>query len=246
MSHAATPTSRRTLDEWLARARTKDRYDAYDLTAAKARLLRRRDLRRKRACPVHGGENGGAAEATALMADTSSWTAPGMSTGYDIDHAWRDLQAASLIMLLSPKADRHLAAFIDCHYAHLAGARTFGCLLYLCDYTDGARFWWQFAAGAGDEAAEYCLFLNHAQHGESHDAEHWGRQLARHGFAPEELLGHRAAAPVLTDDLSDCVAEHITERDHPDLGVIPFPRTPLIRHVRELATIPTGPCGRTT
>ncbi|MGW1807203.1 hypothetical protein [Streptomyces sp. NPDC002078] len=247
MSHAATPTSRRTLDEWLARARTKDRYDAYDLTAAKTRLLRRRDIRSRLACPIHGGENGDAAEAAALMTEAPAWTVPGTSAADDIDRAWQDLQAVSLIMLLSPKADSDLAAFIDYHYAHEAGARTFGCLLHLCGDVDGARFWWQFAAGTGDDAAaEYCLFLDHAHHGEFYDAEHWGRQLARHGFAPEELLGNRTAAPVLTDDIASCVADHITERHHPDLGAIPFPRTPLIRHVRDLATMPTGPCGGAT
>jgi hypothetical protein len=122
-----------------------------------------------------------------------------------------------------------------------AGARTFGCLLHLYGDADGARFWWQFAAGAGDDAAEYCLFLDHSQCGEFHDAEHWGRQLALHRFTPDELLGDRTAAPVLTEDLPNCVADYIVERHHPDLGVIPFPKTLLIRHARDLTTIQTKP-----
>ncbi|OUC81720.1 hypothetical protein, partial [Streptomyces swartbergensis] len=194
MSHPATPTSRRTLEQWLARARTKDRYDAYDLNAAKARLMRRRDLRNGRACPFHGGESRNGAEATAFMTDPPAWTLPEESTA-DIDRALGDLQAVSLLLLLSPTADRDLADFIDDHFAHEAGARTFGCLLHLCGDVDGARFWWQFAAGAGDDAAKYCLFLDHAQCGEFHDAEHWGRELALHRFAPDEFLGARSAAP---------------------------------------------------
>jgi hypothetical protein len=241
MSHPATPTSSRTLDQWLARARTKDRYDAYDLTAAKARLMRRRDLRHGGTCPLHLGESRDAAEATALMTDPPAWTTPGPGTADDIDRAWRDLEAVSLLLLLSPTADRDLADFIDDHFAHQAGARTFGCLLHLCGDADGARFWWQFAAGAGDDAAEYCLFLDHAQCGEFYDAEHWGRQLTHHGFTPVELLGDRAAVPVLTEDFTSCVADYIVERHHPDLGVIPFPKTLLIRHVRDLTTIATKP-----
>jgi hypothetical protein len=240
MSHPATPTSRRTLKQWLARARTKDRYDAYDLTAAKARLMRRRDVRNGRTCPFHGGESRSTPEIITLMMHPPAWTPPGASAA-DIDRALGDLQAVSLLLLLSPTAERDLADFIDDHFAHEAGARTFGCLLHLYGDADGARFWWQFAAGAGDDAAEYCLFLDHSQCGEFHDAEHWGRQLALHRFTPDELLGDRTAAPVLTEDFASCVADYIIERHHPDLGVIPFPRTLLIRHVRDLTTIQTKP-----
>ncbi|MFC4470392.1 hypothetical protein ACFPH6_38855, partial [Streptomyces xiangluensis] len=156
MSNRARPELRRTLEGWLARARTKDRYEFYDLTAAKARLMRRRDLRRRFVCAVHGGDT---AETTPVVTDPPTWTTPGRpSAADDVGRAGLDLRAVSLLLLLSPHADSDMAAFIDRHFAHRAGARTFACLLHLSGHADGARFWWQFAAGAGDDAAEYCLF----------------------------------------------------------------------------------------
>ncbi|MEU6669636.1 hypothetical protein [Streptomyces sp. NPDC046727] len=243
MTHPAKPTSRHTLDEWLARARTKDRYDTYDLTAARARLMRRRDLRHRLVCPLHGGEGIGPTEAATIVPFELAWTAPGARTTADIGRADADLRAVSLLVLLSPGAEQDLAAFIDHHYAHQAGARTFACMLHLWGHGEGARFWWQFAAGAGDHSSAYCLFLDHARQGEFYDAEHWESQLAVHGFTPEEYLGDRTDAPVLTEDLlTGCVNDYIVERHHPDVGVIPFPKTLLLRHVRRLAGLPTRPC----
>ncbi|WP_405863602.1 hypothetical protein [Streptomyces sp. NBC_00005] len=40
----------------------------------------------------------------------------------------------------------------------------------------GARFWWQYAAGAGQAAAAYCLYLHHLALGESDTADWWHRQ----------------------------------------------------------------------
>jgi hypothetical protein len=48
-----------------------------------------------------------------------------------------------------------------------SGARVLGCILQLTDAEDGARFWWQYAAGAGDDAASYCLYLHHLSLGET-------------------------------------------------------------------------------
>ncbi|WP_331742823.1 hypothetical protein OG239_42495 (plasmid) [Streptomyces sp. NBC_00868] len=55
------------------------------------------------------------------------------------------------------------------------GARVLGCILQLADAEDGARFWWQYAAGAGDDVASYCLYLHHLALGEI-DAAAWWRQ----------------------------------------------------------------------
>ncbi|MEU8891541.1 hypothetical protein [Streptomyces sp. NPDC048442] len=59
-----------------------------------------------------------------------------------------------------------------------AGARVLGCLLHLADQEEAARFWWQFAAGADDIAAAYCLFLHHLALGEEGAAELWLAQTA--------------------------------------------------------------------
>ncbi|MFI1731594.1 hypothetical protein ACH40E_20755 [Streptomyces acidicola] len=51
-----------------------------------------------------------------------------------------------------------------------------GCALQLADTDEGARFWWQYAAGAGDVAASYCLYLHHLSRGEEHAAAFWHNQ----------------------------------------------------------------------
>ncbi|MGW7329260.1 DUF6207 family protein [Streptomyces sp. NPDC054840] len=56
------------------------------------------------------------------------------------------------------------------------GAWILGCLLYLADADDGARFWWQYAAGAGVAAASYCLYLQHRAGGDRQAAAFWHSQ----------------------------------------------------------------------
>ncbi|MEU2396134.1 hypothetical protein [Streptomyces sp. NPDC007369] len=62
-----------------------------------------------------------------------------------------------------------------------SGARVLGCILLLTDAEDSARFWWQYAAGAGDSIATYCLYLHHLALGENRQAVWWRRQTARAG-----------------------------------------------------------------
>ncbi|WP_327686260.1 hypothetical protein [Streptomyces sp. NBC_00467] len=50
------------------------------------------------------------------------------------------------------------------------------CVLQLADTDDGARFWWQYAAGAGQPAAAYCLYLHHLALGERDTANWWHQQ----------------------------------------------------------------------
>ncbi|AXK35693.1 hypothetical protein DVA86_26715 [Streptomyces armeniacus] len=53
------------------------------------------------------------------------------------------------------------------------GALVLGCVLRLANREDSARFWWQFAAGAGDVAAACCLYLHHMALGEGREADLW-------------------------------------------------------------------------
>lgn len=71
------------------------------------------------------------------------------------------------------------------HVAQLAsegidddGALFFASLLFLVDEREGARFWWGFAAGAGNAVAAKCLHLYHLSHGELRDADHWALEAA--------------------------------------------------------------------
>ncbi|MFJ3720839.1 hypothetical protein [Streptomyces sp. NPDC090057] len=50
------------------------------------------------------------------------------------------------------------------------------CVLQLTDTDDGARSWWQYAAGAGQPAAAYCLSLHHLAVGEDAPASWWHQQ----------------------------------------------------------------------
>ncbi|MFF7189596.1 hypothetical protein ACFZAR_31185 [Streptomyces sp. NPDC008222] len=69
-----------------------------------------------------------------------------------------------------------------------AGALTFACLLYLSDRSEGAQFWWQFAAGAGVATAAYCLYLHHTQYSEDDMARFWYREaLALHHHTGSDL-----------------------------------------------------------
>ncbi|WJV50729.1 hypothetical protein [Streptomyces flavofungini] len=56
------------------------------------------------------------------------------------------------------------------------GALVLGCMLRLNDSAHTARFLWQYAAGAGETAAAYCLYLHHLTLGESEEAAWWREQ----------------------------------------------------------------------
>ncbi|MFH9298890.1 hypothetical protein [Streptomyces sp. NPDC017520] len=60
-------------------------------------------------------------------------------------------------------------------------ALVLACVLQLSDTDDGARFWWQYAAGAGQPAAAYCLYLHHLALGETHVASWWHTQTDEAG-----------------------------------------------------------------
>ncbi|MFJ9590717.1 hypothetical protein [Streptomyces acidicola] len=92
-----------------------------------------------------------------------------------LDRADKDLQALAAGLLYSDDAAAHLAKFAE-EPADVDGALHFACLLSLADTCDAAQWWWQFAAGAGNATAAYCLYLFHLSHGELGDADHWAHQ----------------------------------------------------------------------
>jgi hypothetical protein len=69
-----------------------------------------------------------------------------------------------------------VAAFITDQVPEPRSALVLACVLQLTDTDDGARFWWQYAAGAGQPAAAYCLYLHHLALGETHAARWWHAQ----------------------------------------------------------------------
>ncbi len=125
-----------------------------------------------------------------------------------------------------------------------AGARVLGRLLYLAQEREAAQFWWQFAAGAEDLAAAYCLFLHHLALGEDSAAKLWLAQAATPD--PEEgtvaaalrilrLLkkDHLATSDPVTAVLA-CMPVALTYVDE-DLD-LPLPQPDFSDRIRRLAT----------
>ncbi|MEV0411448.1 hypothetical protein AB0I68_11760 [Streptomyces sp. NPDC050448] len=103
---------------------------------------------------------------------------PGAATGEpqkDMRGAARDLRALCETAVTGA-AVVALGDFLTHKLPHPSGARVLGCILLLTDAEDSARFWWQYAAGAGDSIASYCLYLHHLALGENHEAVWWRRQ----------------------------------------------------------------------
>ncbi|MFE1765707.1 hypothetical protein ACFW81_16025 [Streptomyces angustmyceticus] len=80
--------------------------------------------------------------------------------------------------LLSGTAGHHqMATFVGHRILDPDGAVTLGCVLQLTARDDSARFWWQFAAGAGEMSAACCLYLHHLSLGETPEADWWRTQM---------------------------------------------------------------------
>ncbi|MDT0611068.1 hypothetical protein [Streptomyces lancefieldiae] len=92
-----------------------------------------------------------------------------------LDRAEAALTALSTELIHSTDAAGYLARIADAP-SDADGALHFGCLLNLAHEPDSALWWWQFAAGAGNATAAYCLHLYHLLRGELRDADHWAHQ----------------------------------------------------------------------
>lgn len=97
----------------------------------------------------------------------------------------RELELLCRTLVEREGALQHMSAFLGRRIPQPDGARVLGCVLQLAGREDSARFWWQFAAGAGDAAAAYCLYLHHLTLGEVWEAELWRKQAAPRRGAPE-------------------------------------------------------------
>ncbi|MFD0287647.1 DUF6207 family protein [Streptomyces lutosisoli] len=142
---------------------------------------------------------------------------PDMSSeGVPLAESWgRDLAddtAAAHLRSLCEAAVTHsppeqIADFITEQVPAPRGAWILGCLLHLAEAEDGARFWWQYAAGAGDTAASYCLYLHHRALGDRHAAAFWHDQTDN--AASEDQAGYR---PTIEDSVPVFlrILEHLT------------------------------------
>ncbi|WP_328667600.1 hypothetical protein OG905_11280 [Streptomyces sp. NBC_00322] len=92
------------------------------------------------------------------------------------ERAAHDLRALCQGVIHDADAARRIARFDTARDP--GGALAFACLLVLADKEEGAQFWWQFAAGAGNATSAVCLYLLHLRRGELRDAQHWAQQTA--------------------------------------------------------------------
>ncbi|MFD9584874.1 hypothetical protein ACFWBM_09365 [Streptomyces sp. NPDC059980] len=83
-----------------------------------------------------------------------------------------------------------VADFVTDQIPEPRSALVLACVLQLADTDEGARFWWQYAAGAGQAAAAYCLYLHHLALGEKDTADWWHRQADDVQPAPEPHNRH--------------------------------------------------------
>ncbi|MFI6370068.1 DUF6207 family protein [Streptomyces sp. NPDC050546] len=91
------------------------------------------------------------------------------------DNAARSLRALCEAVVVHATPGQ-LADFVTEQLPSPRGAWILGCVLQLADERDGARFWWQYAAGAGEPAASYCLYLHHLALGDRQAAALWHKQ----------------------------------------------------------------------
>ncbi|WP_432095700.1 hypothetical protein [Streptomyces sp. bgisy100] len=92
-----------------------------------------------------------------------------------------------------------VADFVTDQVPEPRSALILACVLQLTDTDEGARFWWQYAAGAGLPAAAYCLYLHHLALGETHTARWWHNQTddVRPQTAPVRTTIHQDDKPIV-------------------------------------------------
>ncbi|MFD3798420.1 hypothetical protein [Streptomyces californicus] len=90
--------------------------------------------------------------------------------------AAKDLRALCATLVTHTPATT-VAHFLTDQLPEPRSALILACVLQLTDTEDAARFWWQYAAGAGQAAAAYCLHLHHLARGEEDTARFWHDQM---------------------------------------------------------------------
>ncbi|MEU5396069.1 hypothetical protein [Streptomyces tibetensis] len=100
----------------------------------------------------------------------------GQSSSSGSSHAAAEDLRALCETLVQHTPPHTVAKFVTDQVPEPRAALVLACVLQLTDTDEGARFWWQYAAGAGQAAAAYCLYLHHLALGERDTADFWHRQ----------------------------------------------------------------------
>ncbi|MFK4123703.1 hypothetical protein [Streptomyces longwoodensis] len=114
--------------------------------------------------------------------------------------------------------------FLTDQMPDLHSAWLLGCALHTAGLEEGARFWWQYAAGDGHAPACYCLALYHQARGEQHAADFYQHQAHRItaasdtdsftvvGTCPTQTISFDASLPTVLHTLSRLYASPGTPR----------------------------------
>jgi hypothetical protein len=186
----------RNIDDLLAEALAlQGEYDDYDHAAARARITSRLAEHLVRDAPRWN-----------CVEDTTAkdYPRPGPSAPHPAystlhEQARRHLASLSALVVNDPNAINAVELLEDSPRIEPQGALTFACLLEVTGLHEGAQFWWQFAAGAGNHTAAYCLYLHHMKRGEFRDAGHWFDQAAYLSDIPAPATARRYADLLHTD-----------------------------------------------
>ncbi|MEV7870863.1 hypothetical protein AB0P17_33290 [Streptomyces sp. NPDC088124] len=189
------------IEELLSRARlVSEPYRQEDLDAAEQRLLARVN---------------GTPEDPALT--PAERTTPGEQ------EAAQALQTLCETVVARTTLDS-LSAFFAASLPEPHGARVLACILHLRDSGESARFWWQYAAGAGDAASAYCLHLHHQALGEAGEALWWHAQMRRIQTRPPATTPACPGSAVRTyvgADVPADVTAVLTKASMPDSSLLP-------------------------
>ncbi|WP_101254095.1 hypothetical protein [Streptomyces barkulensis] len=170
-----TPPSDHPVDRLLARAHLTPTapYTPDDIQAALTRVAARVAARRAdHPAPAAAGWPSSGAP----VAETADTGGGHSAADQAAQAAARDLTVLCETVTARPDALEHLRIFLADRMPEPPGARVLGCLLYLAACTDSAQFWWQYAAGAEDTTATWCLYLHHLAQGEEGVADLWQLQ----------------------------------------------------------------------
>ncbi|WJY35821.1 hypothetical protein QT196_00180 [Streptomyces sp. P9-2B-2] len=164
------------IERVLAKARLEDStYSPEDIEAAERRIATRVADRL-----LHGALSFDDAMKPA-RAQTVRTPSPGCAAWQPEEKLRNDAAGAlrALCRSLVGQADalHQMATFVGHRILDPDGAVILGCVLQLAARDDSARFWWQFAAGAGEMSAACCLYLHHLSLGETPEADWWRTQM---------------------------------------------------------------------
>lgn len=171
---------------------------------------------------------------------------PGPAGGMPTVHeqAGVSLDALSTQVLHHPDAAGHLSQLASRGPDNPDGALHFACLLRLAGCYEGAQFWWQFSAGAGNAVAAQCLNLYHLSRGEVRDAGFWAYQALTLADSPtlraprtrQSAMASRETR--LPKRLRDAVRRlKVDTVEEFGMGRVPRPDSQLADQVEELADV---------